>query len=71
MKSRKWTLLNSYLKELNEGNGIDEEAFYEERRLNNQRFEELTKSVANDYTMFEEKRCSEDRKRQELIKKRI
>lgn len=39
------------LKELNRTMAVMKKAFYEERRLNNQRLRKLTKSVANDYTM--------------------
>lgn len=63
-------LLNSYLKELNEEQYIDEEAFYEERRLNNQRFESLPRALQERlHHLFEEKRLAEDRKRQELLEK--
>lgn len=63
-------MLNSYLKELNEEQYIDEEAFYEERRLNNQRFESLPRALQERlHHLFEEKRLAEDRKRQELLEK--
>ncbi|MGC6341480.1 YopT-type cysteine protease domain-containing protein [Bisgaard Taxon 45] len=63
-------LLNSYLKELNEEQYIDDEAFYEERRLNNQRFENLPRALQERlHHLFEEKRLAEDRKRQELLEK--
>ncbi|EGP05749.1 PfhB1 [Pasteurella multocida subsp. gallicida str. Anand1_poultry] len=62
--------MNSYLKELNEEQYIDEEAFYEERRLNNQRFESLPRALQERlHHLFEEKRLAEDRKRQELLEK--